>query len=726
MKAQPALRRSRGFAASVVLALAFAVVLAACGSSAKQAKTLPGANRSASIGWPTVGGAYGNTRYSPLTQVNTSNVTKLGIAWSLAEGHELEGWEDYPVVVGGTMYITTSADEVEALDATSSAVRWTYTPKVDFFKALAGGGGGSPQNRGVAVANGKVYVTTFDDKLIALDQANGRPVFQSQISDPNLGYSETAAPTVYGNTAYVGGAIGEGGDRGFVAAYDATSGRQLWRFYTVPAPGHGWVPAQGHHGGGDVWMWQTIDPATNTLYAGTGNPSPDFIASVRGGCDPHTNSLIALNASTGALRWAHSDICPDAWDYDSAHSPLYFDLAVGGRTVHAVGHANKSGFFEVLDARTGRLISKSPHITPYTEPHPLPTAAGVNVCPGFQGGIEYSPASFDAQTGAIYQDALNICDKYVADTAQQASVHNPGQEDLGGVAIPLKTVPFTGYLASIDAATGKVNWEDRLPKPSVGGTLTTAGGLVFTPDDNGDVYAADARTGRILWNANLGLPFGAAPMTYEVAGTQYVAIAAGGSAAAAIENVPRGGELVVFKLGGSPVHTFPAANPLSNPALRALPDLSQYARVAPYLYVDAAQKKAVIQVVAAATPSDGGFNFDGYDKGRANFVIPVGWSATLEFSNKSATPHDVALTQSLKVPLTAVPPAGEPKPVAIPGPTTLASGISASSGTLAQPFSTAAPGRYYLVCGVPGHVQAGMWDYLTVSATAKRPAIQVR
>jgi sulfocyanin len=279
---------------------------------------------------------------------------------------------------------------------------------------------------------------------------------------------------------------------------------------------------------------------------------------------------------------------------------------------------------------------------------------------------------------------------------------------------------------SIDPVTGKVNWEDKLPKPSVGGTLSTAGGLVFTPDDDGSLYAADARTGKIVWSAKLGLLFGAAPMTYQVNGTQYVAIAAGGSGLAAVENVPAGGELVVFKLGGSPAHPFPPVNPLASPRLHTLPDLSQYTKVAPYLYVNAAQKKAVIQLVAAATPADGGFNFDGYDKGRANFVIPVGWSATLEFANRSAIPHDVALTRSLNVPLTPVPPEGEPAPVAIPGPTTLAHGISASSGTLAQPFGTTAPGLYYLVCGVPGHVEAGMWDYLTVSATAKQPSIQVK
>jgi sulfocyanin len=292
---------------------------------------------------------------------------------------------------------------------------------------------------------------------------------------------------------------------------------------------------------------------------------------------------------------------------------------------------------------------------------------------------------------------------------------------------PLTNPPPAGYLASIDAATGKINWKDTLPKPSVGGTMSTAGGLVFSGDDDGKLYAAAANTGKILWTANLGLPFGAAPMTYKVGNTQYVAVVAGGaSAVAAEENVPTGGELVVFKLGGTAVHTFPAVSPLASAAAQALPDLASYKKVAPYVYVNPAQKKAVVQVVAAATANDSGFNFDGYSKGQANFVIPEGWTITLEFSNKSSTPHNVVITSSLKLPLTPVIPAGGFVPVAIPSPTTIARGLTASAGTVADGFSSNAPGRYYLVCGVPGHVQAGMWDYLTVSATAKQPSIQVK
>jgi sulfocyanin len=391
-----------------------------------------------------------------------------------------------------------------------------------------------------------------------------------------------------------------------------------------------------------------------------------------------------------------------------------------------VSHASKSGLYTVVNAATGKVISAR-HLTPYTIPHPFPTAAGVDLCPGSPGGIEYSPGSFDPRTNAIYQDAFNICARFVANPPQLSKLHGAGQVDFGGTLTPLKSPRPVGYLVSLDPATGKINWKDTLPKPSIGGTLSTAGGLVFSPDDDGRLYAADAGTGKILWSANLGLPFGSAPMTYEIGGTQYIAMVAGGSSdLAPLDGVPSGGELVVFKLGGSPVHTFPAVNSLSGGLnTQGLPDLAQYTKAAPYVYVNTARKKAVVQVVATATASNNGFNFNGYAKGQANFVVPVGWTIALEFSNKSAVPHDVALTKSLSVPLQPVPPLGASRAVAIPGATALAHGLTASNGTVVEGFSSDAPGRYYLVCGVPGHVQAGMWDYLTVSASAKQPSIEV-
>jgi sulfocyanin len=710
---------ARAAAAFVVLMVPLAI--AACGSSSHKTST----SAEAHVDWPQFGNTTDNTRYSTLTQINTSNVGKLGIAWARPQGSNLSTWENYPVVVGGVMYITTSADEVEALDAASGQVRWTYTPKVNFTLAVAGGGGGVPENRGVSLAGGKVYLATFDDQLVALDQTTGKKLWQTQIANPSEGHSETSQPTVYRNTLYVGSAEGDAGLRGFVAAYDAATGKQKWRFFTVPAPGHGWVPAKGHHGGGDVWMAPTIDPANNTLYFAAGNPSPDLIISHRRGCDPHVDSTIALDATTGAMRWAHQDICPDAWDYDTHQPPMIFDLTTGGTTSQAVGQASKAGFYTVMDAHTGRVISKSPNITPYTQPHRFPTPGGVKVCPGAVGGIEYSPASFSPQTGAVYQDALNICMRYVSTSVFASDIHSTGQIDFGGTFTPLPKPAPSGYLASIDAATGRLNWKDTLPKPSVGGTMATAGGLVFTGADDGKLYGADVKTGKIVWTGNLGLPFGAAPMTYQIGHTQYLAVVAGGSNIAHLTNTPAGGELVVFKLGGSPVHTFaPVSSLVSGLNAKTLPNLADYKKLAPFVYANAARKSALFQVVAAATPSNSGFNFDGYSKGKANFVVPVGWTITVEFSNRAGTPHNVVVTKSNRPPVTPTP-VGETPAVAIPGPTKVTQGLSSTAGTVTTGFTANAPGTFALACGVPGHLQAGMWDKLTVSATATQPSIQV-
>jgi sulfocyanin len=349
----------------------------------------------------------------------------------------------------------------------------------------------------------------------------------------------------------------------------------------------------------------------------------------------------------------------------------------------------------------------------------------VNVCPGAVGGIEYSPASFIPQTGAVYQDALNICMRYVSTSVFASDIHMTGQIDFGGTFTPLPKPAPTGYLASIDAATGKVNWEDTFAKPSIGGTMSTASRLVFTGADDGNLYAADANTGKIVWTGNIGLPFGAAPMTYQVGHTQYLAVAAGGSNVAHATNTPTGGELVVLKLGGSPIHTFAPVSALANGVnAQAVPNLADYKKLAPYVYVNTAQKKAVLQVVAAATAANSGFNFNGYANGKANFVVPVGWTVTVEFSNKAETPHNLVVTKSNRPPVTPTP-VGETPAVAIPGPAKVSEGISSSAGTVLTGFSANAPGTYDLACGVPGHLQAGMWDKLTVSATAKQPSIQV-
>jgi len=502
-----------------------------------------------SQGWAHFGNSLANTRYSGLRQLTADNVTHLRIVWTRSEGLAPQLWEDYPVVVGRTMYITTSTDEVEAVDAITGRVRWSYIPRVDFFVA---GAGALPlaTNRGVAVSEGRVYLTTFDDRLVALSAASGRQLWQTTIASPTLGYTETAGPTVYDGLVYVGNSSTGTGVRGFLAAFDAATGTRRWLFYTVPPPGQGWVPRRGHHGGGDAWMPPTIDPSTGMVYAATGNPTPDLVRSIRPGCDPHADSIVALTARTGRLVWSRSLVCADAWDYDTSQAPFYFTLRLGGRAVRVVADGSKSGRLIVLDALTGHVVSESPYLTPYTAPHLTPTTRGVRVCPGAFGGLEYSPPSYDPVTGSVYLDGVRACMRYTSESAAAAARHRRGHPDVGGSYTLLRTPRPIGYLAAVDPATGRTRWEDRLPLPSVGGTLATAGGLVFTGDDNGKLYAAAARSGRILWSIDLRLPMGSAPFTYAVAGRQYLAVVAGGSQLAVVSGLQTGGRLVVFDLAG--------------------------------------------------------------------------------------------------------------------------------------------------------------------------------
>jgi sulfocyanin len=665
------------------------------------------------IDWPVLGNTTDNTRYSSLNQINSSNVTKLGLAWSTQEGPNLSGWETDPIVVGGVMYFTTGADQVRAVDAATGKLVWQYTPKVDFYRAIAGGGGGAPSNRGVTVANGRVYLLTFDDHLISLQAATGEVLWNTTVADVDAGYSESSPVTYWNGMVFAGSEESDAGERGFEAAFDANTGKQIWRWYAVPAPGQGWMPKLGEHGGGAPWMPGVIDSNTGILYIGTGNPSPDFSNAQRPGCDPWVNATVALDAKTGKLIWGHSEVCNDVWDYDSDPMPMLFNITVNGKTVRAVGHANKSGLFFVYNAATGQVLAKSPYLTKYTLPHLKPNAKGSLVCPGDLGGIEFSAEAYSPETELAYIPGLNECQIYTLGTTAEANLHRAGLPDFDGSTTPAGAM--TGYFAAVDVNTGKVRWKVQLSSPAVGGAVVTAGNLVFSPDDNGHFYAFDAATGKILWSPNVGLGAAAAPITYEVNGTQYIAIALGGTYTG---NPPPGGTLAVFKLNGSKIKPFPpvlASSPAAIPSLKGLTEINNWE------YISTERSYVVIKVTAAATGDNSGFNFDGYSKGKANFIIPAGWQVEWIFTNKGALPHSAALASSI----TSTPPTvltnGGLGPIetvnALQG---VRSGVAQYVG-----FQATKVGKQYLVCLVPGHLQAGMWDYFTVSSTAKTPSIQV-
>jgi PQQ-dependent dehydrogenase (methanol/ethanol family) len=589
---------------------------------------------------------------------------------------------------------------------------------VSFYLAVAGGGGGVPTNRGVTVANGKVYIITFDDRLIALQAATGEMLWQTAVANANVGYSETSPPTYWHGMLFVGSAEGDAGERGFVAAFDAQTGKQLWRFYTVPAPGHGWMPGSGFHGGGDVWMPPTIDTTDGMLYFGTGNPSPDEMTSIRPGCNPWTDAVVALDARTGTFKWGHTQVCADAWDYDSHQATMLFYVHHNGKIIRAVGQGNKEGYYWIFDAKTGQVLAKSPALSRQTLPRPLPTAKGVVVCPGSAGGIEYSPAAYSPLTNAIYQQSLNLCQIYQLATAREVATHPQGAVDVGG-DIANGPGPYDGAMSAIDPNTGKLLWQDHVSGNMIGGSLATGGNLVFAGCDNGHFYAFDATTGRILWQPNLGLGFGANPITYAVNGTQYVAVAVGGSDIALSNGANLGGTMVVFKLGGAPVTPQPIVNTggVLVPMNQQLPSLHGMTQVNQWTYVNVAKRHVIFKLVAAATATNSGFNFDGYAKGQANFVVLVGWNVDFLFSNAGGFPHSAAIASNLKPPVNL--PYFGFAPVSTPNPTV---GIGPHI-TQVMSMNALPDGNFYIVCLVPGHIQTGMWDHFTISTTATMPAI---
>jgi alcohol dehydrogenase (cytochrome c) len=538
---------SRGIAlaAGICLVLAATLVLvsmlAGCGGSSP-ARDSAAAPRD----WPFWGGSPENTHYAAHVTISAANAGRLRRAWQLAEGPQQRGWETFPVVVGRTMYITTNTDQVRAVDAVTGRVLWNYTPMVDFV-AAPGTVGADPTSRGVAVGAGRVYDLTYDDHLVALDASTGAVLWSRRVANPSQGDAENSPGTYWNGEVIVGGPAGDSGRRGFVAAYDARTGTPRWRTYVVPAPGHGWVPAAGTHGGGDVWMPPVVDPGSGIVYAATGNPTPALSRQRRPGCDRWSDATIALNARTGTLLWGHSELCNDAWDYDTDQAPMIFDLRVHGGVRRVVGDASKAGFYSILDARSGALVSRTPELVRFSEPHGAPTTSGALICPGIFGGIEYGPAAYSPRTGSVYVVGSNACERYRASSPAAAARHRPGTDDLAGTVVPVG--PVTGMIDAIDPATGRVRWRRSLPSAAVGGVLATAGGLVFTGDDDGELYAFDARTGDRIWKAHIGLRFGSAPIAYTVAGHEYLAVAAGGSGFAGGRAAPSGGRLQVFELG---------------------------------------------------------------------------------------------------------------------------------------------------------------------------------
>ena len=506
-------------------------------------------------------GNYAQTRYYPASQINTSNVKNLRPAW-IFQTEIVESMETSPLVINGVMYVTTSFNHVYALDAATGSQIWHYKHKMGPITTYCCG----PNNRGVAAYGDKVFMGTLDARLIALDAKTGKKVWDTQIANPELGYSETMAPTAVNGKILIGTNGGEYGIRGFVKAYDANSGRLLWTFHTTPEISVGvWAKndATGRDMlrdiaaekaalkklgdpyktlGGGVWQNPAVDLETNRIYFVAGNPSPDLDGSIRPGDNLYTNSLISVNLDTGKYVCHFQYIAHDVWDLDAVSPPILTHVKdKNGKTVKGVLHGGKTGHVYVHNADDCSLIRFSEAMVPQENMWVLPTKDGKRMLPGANGGVEWSPMTVDANLGLVY--AINL---HQPMTYHVESTPYPGGKLwLGGAFKVIANEEQWGNVTAVDYNTGKIRWKAKTQQPMIGGILATAGGLAFAGEGNGLFKAYDSATGNVLWQFQAGAGVNAPPSSYTVNGKQYIVVGAGGNVQL---NYKRGNNIIAFTL----------------------------------------------------------------------------------------------------------------------------------------------------------------------------------
>ena len=559
--------------------------------------------------WLLPGRDYADRRFSPLRQIDASTVKRLAPKWIYQTGTAAT-FQTSPIVADGVMYLSAPFSHVMAVDAKTGREIWRYEHKSRTRKLCCG-----PANRGVAVGYGKIFVATVDARLVALDQTTGKVVWDAPLADPSsepeptedraslgktdralkgavsgsTGIGANSAPLVFDGKVIIGitgvgyglhldsdrpgaplgavvGVAGRYGRPGFIAAFDASSGAEVWRFDTTQ---QGWegafrqttpygVPldrdiaaekaaAPEHkdawrYGGGSIWHAPALDPKTGRIFFGVGNPSPQAAGESRPGDNLYTSSLVALDARTGKLVWHYQQTPHDMWGYDVASPPSLFSLDVDGKKREVVGQASKLGWYFVHDRATGELLFRSEPFIPQSNMFRAPTPEGVVIAPGVGGGVNWSPASIDEANGIAYVAAMHWPSTYRAQeipaTADKPAVRYFNIE-------PAKSGMY-GLMTAIDLrAGGKLLWQQKTDEPLIGGVLATAGGLAFTGEGNGDFSAFDSKSGEKLWSFNCGAGVNAPPIAFMVDGKQYVAVAAGGSQ---IWGFRQGGAVIAFGL----------------------------------------------------------------------------------------------------------------------------------------------------------------------------------
>ncbi len=483
--------------------------------------------------WLTYWGDYSAIRHRNLNQINTSNVKNLRVDWIYQTGQS-GSFEAVPLVVDGVMYVTAANGYAYALDARSGRQLWLYK------HAFPPGRKANGVNRGFAILGDRLFMVTFDGNIVALDARTGRLLWQTEMAPFTNGqYTATLAPIVIKDKVIAGISGAEFGIRGFIDAYDAATGKRVWRFWTVPAKGEPggetWAGDSWTRGGGSTWMTGTYDPQLNTLYWGVGNPGPDLDGEPRKGDNLYTCALVALDPDTGKLKW-HFQFTPhDMHDWDAAETPMLLDLNWKGRARKLVVQANRNAFFYVLDRETGEFLMGKPFARenwateldgkgrPILMKNQEPSPEGTRLCPGLAGAANWMAPSYNPQTKLFYFAVREQCDVYYTNPP----VYIQGRPYWGSVSRGVTDEPEWGLLKALDPLTGETKWDYRYFHAPWAGTLSTSGGLIFAGDQDGYLMAFDAQTGKNLWRMNTGSPIANSPMTYMVNGRQYITMPSG-------------------------------------------------------------------------------------------------------------------------------------------------------------------------------------------------------
>jgi alcohol dehydrogenase (cytochrome c) len=489
--------------------------------------------------WPSYNGDERGNRHTALTQITPANVTGMRLRWTfpIPSSRNLKAT---PVVVDGVMYVT-APNEVYALDAQSGREIWHYS-RARTRGVIGDAGAGV--NRGVALRGDRLYFVTDDARLVSLHRANGQLLWETQMAEYRQHYGATGAPLVVDDVVVSGVSGGDEGVRGFLAAFDAITGKEVWRFWTVPAPGEPgsetWQGKAIQHGCAATWLTGSYDGTTKTLYWTTGNPCPDYNGGERVGDNLWSNSVLALDPATGRLRWFYQFTPHDLHDWDAVQTVILADIVFEGRQRSVLLQANRNGFFYVLDRATGKVLLGKPFVTklnwasgidangrPVRQAAADPSIRGTMACPSVVGATNWMSPAFNPETRLYYVMALERCSIF----RKSGVWFEPGQSFYGGSTQNVPGEAGKKYLRALDVQDGRIVWE----YPQIGGSnswgglLSTASGLVFFGEDGGTFAAVDAQSGKLLWHFPANTSWGGSPMTYLAGGQQFVAIAGGGT-----------------------------------------------------------------------------------------------------------------------------------------------------------------------------------------------------